>query len=87
MNLETEIIYASHQRMEALFTFVESLLALGAGKKQMQEGQISFAALQKTGFAPLRYLQKELKSSREIQIPLYCGQKLNISEEEAIRCV
>lgn len=84
VNLETEIIYTSHQRMEALFTFVESLLALGAGKKQMQEGQISFAALQKTGFAPLRYLQKELKSSREIQIPLYCGQKLNISEEEAI---
>lgn len=84
VNLETEIIYTTPERMTELFEFVESLVTLGANKKAMQNGEISFAVLQKTGFKALEYLKTELQKNREIQIPLYCGQKLEKTEEECL---
>ena len=83
VNLETETIYTTPERMKWLFNFVELLQTLGASKKAMQEGEIAFPALQKVGFKALDLLHQELRESREIQIPLFCGQKRNISEEEA----
>ncbi len=84
VNLETEVIYTTPERMTELFEFVENLVTLGASKKAMQNGEISFAVLQKTGLKALEYLQTELKKSREIQIPLYCGQKLEKTEEDCL---
>ena len=84
VNLETEVIYTTPDRMKQLFGFVESLITLGASKKAMVNGEISFSVLQKTGFKALEYLQRELQKSREIQIPLYCGQKLEKTEEECL---
>ena len=84
VNLETETIYTTVERMKFLFAFVENLLVLGAEKKAMQDGIISFSVLQITGLKPLEVLQKELKTSREIQIPLFCGQKPDIKKEDSI---
>lgn len=84
MNLETEVIYTTPDRMKQLFGFVESLITLGASKKAMVNGEISFSVLQKAGFKALEYLQRELQKSREIQIPLYCGQKLEKTEEDCL---
>lgn len=83
VNLETEQIFTTHERMKILFGFVENLLALGAGKKAMADGEIPFGVIQKTGYRPLRFLSDELKR-REIQIPLFCGQKPDITEEQAL---
>ena len=83
VNLETETIYTTPERMRQLFDFVECLQTLGSGKEQMKRGEIPFQVLQKTGFNPMRFLQAELQG-REIQIPLYCGQKREITEEKAI---
>ena len=86
VQLETETIYTCRSRMEELFNFVESLITLGASKKALLNGEIPFNVIEKTGFACglISKLQDELQTSREIQIPLFCGQKLEISEEEAI---
>lgn len=84
VNLETEVIYTTCERMKELFSFVESLLVLGAAKKGMTGGEIPFNVIEKTGIEPLEFLRNELEISREIQIPLYCGQKLEIKEEDAI---
>lgn len=84
VNLEAEVIYTTPDRMKQLFGFVESLITLGASKKAMVNGEISFSVLQKTGFKALEYLKTELQKSREIQIPLYCGQKLEKTEEECL---
>ena len=84
VNLEMETIYTTVDRMKYLFAFVENLMVLGAGKKAMQDGEIPFAVLAKTGLLPQETLLRELKTSREIQIPLFCGQKLDIKEEDAI---
>lgn len=84
VNLETETIFTTPDRMRYLFNLIELLQTLGASKKAMQEGEISFVVLQKTGFSVLDVLQNELKTSREIQIPLFCGQKRDITEEEAL---
>lgn len=86
VNLETETIYTTPERMRTLFDFVECLQTLGSGKERMKVGEIPFQVLQKTGFTPLKFLQKELQG-REIQIPLYCGQKREITEEEALCCI
>lgn len=86
VNLETETIYTTPDRMRQLFDFVEFLQTLGAGKERMKAGEIPFQVLQKTGFKPIEFLRKELQR-REIQIPLYCGQKREITEEEAICCI
>lgn len=84
VQLETETIFTNRQRMKTLFDFVESLQALGQGKEQMKNGEIRFDILSKVGMCALTYLNCELKNSREIQIPLFCGQKPDITEEEAI---
>ena len=87
VNLETETIYTTVKRMEYLFGLVELLQTLGASKKAMQDGEIPFTVLQKTGFSALVILQNEIKQSREIQIPLFCGQKRNIAEGDALCCL
>ena len=84
VQLENETIFTNRQRMKTLFDFVECLQALGQGKEQMKNGEIRFDILTKVGINALKYLNNELKRSREIQIPLFCGQKQNITEEEAI---
>ncbi len=86
VNLEAETIYTTPKRMRALFDFVECLQTLGCGKGQLKRGEITFSALQKVKNRALVFLQKELRG-REIQIPLYCGQRREISEEEAICCI
>lgn len=87
VNLETETIITSTYRMKMLFDFVESLQTLGVSKNALKNGEIPFAVLQKIGFETIFWLQSELKKSREIQIPLYCGQKREITEGEAICCI
>lgn len=84
VQFETETIFTTNERMRLLFNFVENLITLGATKKAMISGEIPFNILQKTGFLPLHFLSMELETSREIQIPLYCGQKLKITEDEAL---
>lgn len=86
VNLETETIYTTPDRMKQLFDFVECLQTLGAGKERMKAGEIPFHVLQKTGFKPIEFLRKELQG-REIQIPLYCGKKREITEDDAICCI
>ena len=87
VNLETETIYTTRERMKQLFDFVESLQSLGCSKERMKLGAIPYEVLKKVGVRSYDFLQKELNTSREIQIPLHCGQKRNISEEEAICCL
>lgn len=84
VNLEAEIIYTSINRMKYLFDFVELLLTLGCSKSMMKQGEVPFKVIQKIGFWILEKLNEEIRSSREIQIPIYCGQKRNLTEEEAI---
>lgn len=84
VNLETETIYTTTDRMRDLFKFVENLQTLGQTKDQMKRGEIRFDVIKKVGYRVIGYLQNELQTSREIQIPLHCGQKLEITEEQAI---
>ena len=77
----------NNARMIELFDFVECLQTLGASKEMLKEGSIPFNVLQKLDKSVLNKLQAELKHSREIQIPLYCGQKRAITEEECICCI
>lgn len=86
VNLETETIYTTPKRMRQLFDFVECLQTLGCSKERLKQGQISEKAFLGSGMDALKFLNHELKS-REIQIPLYCGQKREITEEEAICCI
>ncbi len=87
VNLEEETILTTTERMKELFGFVECLQTLGATKDNLKSGVIPFAVLQKTGYEVIKKLQEELRKSREIQIPLYCGQKREINEEECICCI
>lgn len=84
VNLEEETITTDCRRMEELFAFVESLMALGQGKAQMLKGEIKFDVYKKVGAKALSKLKSELRTSREIQIPLYCGQKPDMTEEESL---
>lgn len=87
VNLETETIYTTPERMKELFDFVECLQTLGCSKDALKRGEIPFQAAQKAGFKAVLRLKNELSKSREIQIPLYCGQKRDITEEEAVCCI
>lgn len=87
INLEEETIATSRARMRELFDFVECLMTLGQSKKQMGDGELSFETIRKVGFGALHKLCRELEVSREIQIPIFCGQKREISEQEAIACI
>lgn len=86
INLEDETIHTSKKRMRELFDFVELLITIGQSKMQMADGEISMQTISKVGFDALRRLRHELAISREIQIPLFCGQKRDMTEEEAIKC-
>ena len=85
INLEEETIHTTRKRMRELFDFVQHLITIGQSKRQMAEGELSFSTIQKVGFGSLQKLRNELERSREIQIPLFCGQPLDISEEEAVQ--
>lgn len=87
VNLETETIYTTPERMKKLFDFVECLQTLGCSKEAMKNGEIAYKVAEKFGFKIIFMLKSELQKSREIQIPLYCGQKREITEEEAICCI
>lgn len=87
VNLETETIFTTPKRMRQLFDFVECLQTLGCSKEAMKNGEIAFKAAEKVGFKSIQLLKSELENSREIQIPLYCGQKREITEEKAICCI
>lgn len=84
VNLETETIYTTCERQAALFDFVENLRALGQNRDALKEGNIQFDILQKVGFDALAVLNHELTAGGEIQIPLFCAQKPERSEEEAL---
>lgn len=87
VNLEAETIYTTPERMHQLFDFVECMQTLGCTKEKLKRGEIFFPATQKVGVNGFLFLQRELEQSREIQIPLYCGQKRDITEDEAICCI
>ncbi len=86
VNLEDETILTTPDRQRTLFDFVESLQTLGQSKEQMARGELRFDILQKVDFDTLVVLRNELARSRELQIPLFCGQKRDITEEEAVKC-
>lgn len=87
INLEEERIQTTKARMRELFDFVECMITIGQGKRQMADGELSMQTIGKVGFPALEKLQRELRTSREIQIPLFCGQARDISEEDAIKCI
>ena len=87
VQLETETIYTTTSRMRTLFDFVESLMTLGQSKKALADGEMRYEVMQKVGAGAFSYLRRELRASREIQIPIYCGQKRDITDEEAICCI
>lgn len=86
VQLEMETIYTTCERMKTLFNFVESMLTFKCTKERMSKGQISEMAYKQFGVKAWEYLNNELNNSREIQIPLFCGQKKE-SEEEAKCCM
>lgn len=87
VNLETETIYTDPDRMRQLFDLVECLQTLGCSKDALKRGEIFLPILKKVGVKTYKFLISELLNSREIQIPLYCGQKREITEEEALCCI
>ena len=84
VKLERETIYTTLERQRTLFTFVEGLQALGATKAGMAEGELPLDVLQQVGYKALVFLKSELANSREIQIPLFCGKKQEMNEEEVL---
>ena len=86
VNLEAETISTTPERMRTLFDFVECLMTLGCSKTALSTGEIQFNVAQMVGVKAYQFLANELAHSREIQIPLYCGQKREITEEDA-RCI
>lgn len=88
IQLETETIFTDRNRMKQLFDFVECLQTLGVTKTMMADGKLPMnVMLEPFGVQAYQFLKRELTNSREIQIPLYCGQKRNITEEEARCCL
>lgn len=88
IQLESETIFTNRKRIKLLFDFVECLQTLGASKTMMLEGKLPLDIMMEDfGLKAYQFLKSELQHSREIQIPLYCGQKRNISEEEAKCCL
>lgn len=87
VQLETETIFTNRKRLSTLFDYVECMQTLGASKAQMLEGRLPFKIMcEPFGIDAYAFLQNELAASREIQIPLFCGQKRDITEEEA-KCI
>lgn len=88
VQLETEAIWTERSRMKQLFDFVEGLQTLGVSKGMMLDGELPLdIMMSEYGIKAYELLRRELRESREIQIPLYCGQRREITEEEAICCI
>lgn len=88
VQLENETIFTTREKQKCLFDFVECLLTVGAGKMMMQNGELPYDIMRmEWGSDALSYLKQEIKTSREIQLPLFLGQKREITEEEAICCI
>lgn len=88
IQLESETIFTNRERMKILFDFVECMQVLEVSKSMMLDGKLPMNVMfESFGVRAYQFLKHELTSSREIQIPLYCGQKRNISEEEAKCCL
>lgn len=88
IQLETETIFTNRERMKMLFDFVECLQTLGVSKGMMLDGKLPYSImLEPFGIGAYSFLNKELAKSMEIQIPLYCGQKREIKEEDAKCCI
>lgn len=88
VQLENETIFTTHDRQSELFDFVECMMTIGTSKTALAEGSIPYHIL-RLGFGPhaAEYLRYEIQTSREIQLPLFLGQKREISEEEAKCCI
>lgn len=86
VKLERETICTSVSRQKCLFDFVECMQGLGASKSALARGEIPLEVLKKVGFRAQDFLFSALTTSREIQIPLFCGQKSEKPEEE-ILCI
>lgn len=86
VQLEMETIFTTPERMQMLFDLVESLQTLGCTKDALSRGEIRFDVFQEVDHEVLNILKDELQTSREIQIPLFCGQKRE-SREDAIWCI
>lgn len=88
VQLENETIFTTHERQTELFDFVECMMTIGASKTTLAEGSIPYQIL-RLGFGPhaAEYLRREIQTSREIQLPLFLGQKREITEEEAKCCI
>ena len=88
VQMETETIWTDRERMRRLFDFVEGLQTLGVAKGMMLEGELPLdIMMSEYGYDAYEFLRQELQESREIQIPLYCGQRREITQEEAICCI
>lgn len=88
IQLETETIFTNRKRMKTLFDFVECMQTLGVSKGMMLEGRLPYNIMTEPfGVDAYRFLTNELAKSMEIQIPLYCGQKRNITEDDAKCCI
>lgn len=84
VNLEEEQIICNLDELRELFLFVGSFQVLGESKKDLKIGKIKLSTYEKIGYKVYSYLQNRL-IQRQIQIPLHLSQKLDISEDEAIR--
>lgn len=84
VNLETETIMTTVERQRILFNFVENLQTLGCTKEMLKRCILSKKIPLDIYTLVFCVLKKELQTSREIQIPLFCGQKRDTNEEETI---
>lgn len=88
IQLENESIFTTRERQRELFDFVECLMTLGAPKMALAEGSIPYSILCRDfGAEAITRLRDEISKSREIQLPLFLGQKKEITEEEATCCL
>jgi len=82
-NLEGENISCNLNKLRELFLFVGNLQVLGESKNRLAQGEMRHDIFEVVGYKSYQYLQEALKM-RQIQLPLYLSQKLNITYEEAL---
>lgn len=88
IQFETETVYTNRERMRRLFDFCECMQTLGVSKLAMSECKLPMNIMKESfGLQAYLFLRNELTHSREIQIPLHCGQKRDITEEDAKCCI
>lgn len=82
VQLENETVFTTRERQRELFDFVESLLSLGASKTALADGCIPYDIMRMDfGVRAAERLTTEIQNSREIQLPLFLGQKTRTEEE------